>query len=60
MIIDVAVGVVGMAIETGVFLAGAVIPILVLMHLDERTRRVSLRAVLPFGSDPTSGVDRAA
>jgi hypothetical protein len=38
-------GKLGMAIEIGVVVAGASIPILVLMHLDERTPRVSLRSV---------------
>jgi hypothetical protein len=33
----------GMAIELGVVLAGAALPILVLMYLDERTPRVPLR-----------------
>jgi hypothetical protein len=36
-------GKLGMAIELGVFLAGVGIPILVLMHLDEQTPRVSFR-----------------
>jgi hypothetical protein len=39
-------GKLGMAIEMGVVLAGATIPILVLMYLDERTPRVPLRSVL--------------
>ena len=39
-------GKLSMAIELGVVLAGAAIPVLVLMHLDERTPRVSLRSVL--------------
>lgn len=36
----------GMAIEIGVFLAGAAVPVLVLMYLDERTPRVGLASVL--------------
>ncbi len=36
----------GMAIETGVVLAGAGIPVLVLMLLDARTPRVPLRSAL--------------
>jgi hypothetical protein len=40
------VGKLGLAMEMGVLLAGTVIPILVLMHLDERTPRVSLRSGL--------------
>ena len=43
-------GKLGMAIEMGVVLAGAVLPILVLMHLDERTPRVPFRSAL--GIDP--------
>lgn len=39
-------GKLGMAIEIGVFLAGAAVPVLVLMHLDERTPRVGLASVL--------------
>ena len=39
-------GKLGMAIEMGVVLAGAAIPILVLMYLDERTPRVLLRSAL--------------
>ena len=39
-------GKLGMALEMGVVLAGAAVPILVLMHLDERTPRVRLTSVL--------------
>lgn len=35
----------GMAMELGVVLAGAALPVLVLMHLDERTPRVPLRGL---------------
>jgi hypothetical protein len=39
-------GKLGMAIEMGVILAGAAIPVLVLMYLDERTPRVPLPSAL--------------
>ena len=45
-VIGVLFGFAGMAIETGVFLAGAAIPVLVLMRLDLSMRRVPVRAVL--------------
>ncbi len=52
-------GKLGMAIEMGVVLAGAAIPVLVLMHLDEETPRVPLRSALGIarerGSRLTSG-----
>ena len=41
----------GMAMELGVVLAGAALPILVLMHLDERTPRVPLRELSAGGRD---------
>jgi hypothetical protein len=48
-LIDAAVGAAGMAIETTVFLAGAAIPIVVLMRLDLSTPRVSLGSVFRSG-----------
>jgi hypothetical protein len=39
-------GKLGMAIEMGVVMAGAAIPVLVLMYLDEQTPRVPLRSAL--------------
>lgn len=44
-------GKLGMAIEMGVVLAGAAIPILVLMYLDEQTPRVPLPFALGLASE---------
>lgn len=60
MIIDVAVGMAGMTIETGVYLMGAAIPVVVLMYLDQRTYRVSVRSVLRFWREATPRLDQAA
>ena len=59
-----ALGKLGMAIEMGVVLAGAALPVLVLMLLDEHTPRVPLRSALTrpphplaagFGGFPVEG-----
>ena len=60
MIINVAVGMAGMTIETGVYLVGAAIPVVVLMYLDQRTYRVSVRSVLRFWREATPRLDQAA
>jgi hypothetical protein len=52
-------GKLGMAIEMGVVLAGAAIPILVLMYLDEQTPRVPLRSALGIARERGSRLTRA-
>jgi hypothetical protein len=51
-------GKLGMAIEMGVVLAGAAIPILVLMYLDEQTPRVPLRSALGIARERRSRLTR--